>query len=94
MDPRFKGRSVSDATWDRLRKKAVDSVTGPTTGLSEEQTDTEHQQKEEESEGGEEMEETIPPLYKKKECLGGAVLGGGQEIEVDDPTGYLSPHPQ
>ncbi|CAM4705199.1 unnamed protein product [Leuciscus chuanchicus] len=30
MNPRFKGRSVSDATWDRLRKKAVDTVTGGT----------------------------------------------------------------
>ncbi|CAM4672887.1 unnamed protein product [Leuciscus chuanchicus] len=71
MEPRFKGRSVSDATWDRLRKKAVDGDTvtgGPTTGL--EQTDTEHQQKEESSEGeGEEMEETIPPLHKTRSAL-------------------------
>jgi hypothetical protein len=44
MDPRFKGRLVSDATWDRLRKATVEAnVTGATPGLSEEpeQTDTE-----------------------------------------------------
>lgn len=71
MDPRFKGRPVSDATWDRLRKATVEAnVTGATPGLSEEpeQTDTEHQQQEEESEG-EEMEETVPPLYKTRSAL-------------------------
>lgn len=68
MNPRFKGRLVSDATWDRLRMKAIDTVTGLTTEL--EQTDTEHQQKDESSEGeGEEMEETIPPFQKKSSAL-------------------------
>jgi len=68
MDPRFKGRTVSDATWDRLRKKAVDSdtVTGPA-GL--EHTDTEHQQKEESSEGESVEMETIPSLHKTRSAL-------------------------
>lgn len=47
MVPRFKGRSVSDAARDRLKRKAVEAnVKGPTTGLSDEQTDIEHQEKE------------------------------------------------
>ncbi|XP_024231021.1 uncharacterized protein LOC112215832 isoform X2 [Oncorhynchus tshawytscha] len=61
MDPGFKGKPVSDATWDRLRKATVEAnVTGATPRLSEEseQTDTEHQQQEEESEG-EEMEQSL-----------------------------------
>lgn len=73
MDPRFKGRLVSDATWDRLRKTTVEAnVTEVTPGLSEEpeQTDTQHQQQEEESEGeGEEIEETVPPLHKTRSAL-------------------------
>nr|XP_055075107.1 E3 SUMO-protein ligase ZBED1-like [Misgurnus anguillicaudatus] len=66
MDPRFKGRSVSDATWDRLRMKAIDSGTGPTTEL--EQTDTEQKDGSSEEEG-EEMEETIPPMQKTRSAL-------------------------
>jgi hypothetical protein len=41
MDPRFKGRLVSYATWDRLRKATVEAnVTGATPGLSEEPEQT------------------------------------------------------
>jgi hypothetical protein len=68
--PDFKGRPVSDATWDRLRKATVvANVTGATPGLSEEpeQTDAEHQQQVEGE--GEEMEETVPPLYKTRSAL-------------------------
>ncbi|KAM3850019.1 E3 SUMO-protein ligase ZBED1-like [Diretmus argenteus] len=79
MDPRFKGRPVSDATWDRLRKATVEAnhVTGAATppGLSEpEQRDTEQQQHEEEEEegegeGGEEMEETYKPSSALEELF-------------------------
>ncbi len=68
MDPRFKGRSVSDETWDRLRRKAIEANVRPTTGLSDEMTDTEHQEKEE-SEGEGEKMETIPPLQIKRSAL-------------------------
>ncbi|XP_021471353.2 uncharacterized protein LOC110532068 isoform X2 [Oncorhynchus mykiss] len=60
MDPGFKGRPVSDAVWDRLRKATVEAnVTGATPRLSEEQTDTEHQQQEESEGEGEEMEQSL-----------------------------------
>lgn len=54
MEPRFKGRPLSDASWDGLRKEAVEAnVTGATPRLKEEpeEADSELQQ-EEESEGG------------------------------------------
>ncbi len=69
MDPRFKGRSVSDETWDMLRRKAIEANVRPTTGLSDEMTDTEHQEKEESEGEGEKMEETIPPLHIKRSAL-------------------------
>ncbi|KAI2644046.1 E3 SUMO-protein ligase ZBED1 [Labeo rohita] len=69
MDPRFKGRSVSDETWDRLRRKAIESNVRPTTGLSVEMTDTEHQEKEESEGEDEKMEETIVPLHIKRSAL-------------------------
>lgn len=66
----------------------------PTTGLSDEMTDTEHQEKEESEGEGEKMEETITPLHIKRSALGGAILRGGQGVEVEDPKGQLVPHPQ
>ncbi|KAK9541918.1 hypothetical protein VZT92_001930 [Zoarces viviparus] len=72
MEPRFKGRPLSDASWDGLRKEAVEAnVTGATPRLEEEpeEADSElQQQEEEESEGGTTNQ-------------GGAVLRG-QEVEV------------
>ncbi len=93
MDPRFKGRSVSDETWDRLRRKAIEANVRPTTGLSDEMTDTEHQEKEESEGEGEKMEDPHSSIAHKKECLRGAILRGGQGVEVEDPKGHLVPHP-
>ncbi|KAI2666748.1 E3 SUMO-protein ligase ZBED1 [Labeo rohita] len=69
IDPRFKGRSVSDETWDRLRRKAIESNVRPTTGLSVKMTDTERQEKEESEGEDEKMEETIAPLHIKRSAL-------------------------
>ncbi|KAK9541916.1 hypothetical protein VZT92_001928 [Zoarces viviparus] len=73
MEPRLKGRPLSDASWDGLRKEAVEAnVTGATPRLEEEpeeaDSELQQQQEEEESEGGTTNQ-------------GGAVLRG-QEVEV------------
>lgn len=62
MDPRFKGKMESDATWDRLREAAVAEEEGHT----EEQDHTDQQQQESEEEG---KEETATPLYKPRNAL-------------------------
>ncbi|KAL7383231.1 hypothetical protein ABVT39_006980 [Epinephelus coioides] len=92
MDPRFKGRPVSEDTWDRLRKAVIDHATGAATpgpGLSEEpeqaSTAAARQQHEEESEG-EEAEH-----LETKKCLGGAVRGGGKGAQVDNPAEHHVP---
>ena len=75
MDPRFKGKPVSDVTWDRLRKATVEAnVTGATPGLTEEpeSTDTEHQRRRRRRGNGGDG----PSIVHNKECHGGAVLRG------------------
>lgn len=73
MDPRFKGRPVSDSTWERLKKAVVEAnvtVTEVTPGLSGEPKQTKtQQQKQNESEEEEIEEETISPLNKKRSAL-------------------------
>ncbi|XP_020361649.1 uncharacterized protein LOC109907827 isoform X2 [Oncorhynchus kisutch] len=94
MDPGFKGRPVSDVIWDRLRKATVEAnVTGATPRLSEEQSrltrSTSNRRR-----SLKERKWGSSSIVQNKECLGGAVLRGGQGVEVDDPTGHHVPHPQ
>ncbi|XP_078017009.1 E3 SUMO-protein ligase ZBED1-like [Epinephelus lanceolatus] len=58
MDPRFKGRPVSEDTWDRLRKAVIDHATGAATPEESEGEETEHL-------------ETDPPqsVFKAKSAL-------------------------
>ncbi len=86
MDPRFNRRSVSDETWERLRRKAIEANVRPTTGLSDEMTDTEHQEKEESEEEGEKMEETNPPLHIKKSALEELFSEEGRELMIQKDT--------
>ncbi len=94
MDPRFKRRSVSDETWERLRRKAIEANVRPTTGLSDEMTDTEHQEKEESEGEGEKMEETIPPLHIKKSALEELFSEEGRELRLRIQKRHIVPHSQ
>lgn len=83
MDPRFKGRLVSDATWDRLRRKAT--VEANVTEATPWQTDTEQEEQSE----GEGMEET-PPLFKPKCALEELFSEEDRELRVTTQKNTLS----